>query len=30
MPIVFSLVITIFLIAAAWLSARPSSTPRSR
>jgi hypothetical protein len=30
MPIVFSLVITLFLIAAAWLSARQASTARSR
>src|SRR5437868_12856265 len=29
MPIVFSLVITLFLIAAAWLSARQASMPRS-
>lgn len=29
-PIVFSLVITLFLIAAAWLSARQAFTPRSR
>jgi hypothetical protein len=30
MPIVFSLVITLFLIAAAWLSARQASAPRSQ
>ena len=30
MPIVFSLVITLFLIAAAWLSARQAATARSR